>query len=43
MVSPPRGRAAPGWRPIAVFGSAVVVNLVAGLGLSILLFRNFTV
>ncbi|MBF6358614.1 putative sulfate exporter family transporter [Nocardia farcinica] len=39
----PRGLRAAGWRPIAVFGSAVVVNLVAGLGLSILLFRNFTV
>ncbi|WP_280181792.1 hypothetical protein [Nocardia farcinica] len=43
MSPPRRARRGPGWRPIAVFGSAVVVNLVAGLGLSILLFRNFTV
>ncbi|MEV0712678.1 YeiH family protein [Nocardia aurea] len=32
-----------GWRPIAVFGSAAVVNLAVGLGLSVLLFHNFTV
>ncbi|RBO94343.1 YeiH family protein [Nocardia puris] len=38
-----RGLRDAGWRPIAVFGSAAVVNLVVGLGLSVLLFRNFTV
>ncbi|MFC9895667.1 YeiH family protein [Nocardia sp. NPDC127579] len=32
-----------GWRPIAVFGSAAVVNLLVGLGLSVVLFRDFTV
>lgn len=36
-----RGLREAGWRPIAVFGSAVVVNLIVGLGLSILLFRDF--
>ncbi|MEV0683023.1 putative sulfate exporter family transporter [Nocardia sp. NPDC050378] len=36
-----RGLREAGWRPIAVFGSAVLVNLVAGLGLSVLLFRDF--
>lgn len=38
-----RGLREAGWRPIAVFGSAVVVNLLVGLGLSVLLFRDFTV
>ncbi|WP_280307518.1 YeiH family protein [Nocardia neocaledoniensis] len=38
-----RGLREAGWRPIAVFGSAVVVNLAVGLGLSVLLFRDFTV
>ncbi|WP_433655487.1 YeiH family protein [Nocardia sp. CA-128927] len=37
-----RGLREAGWRPIVVFGSAVVVNLAVGLGLSILLFHNFT-
>ncbi|MCA2210833.1 YeiH family protein [Nocardia rosealba] len=36
-----RGLREAGWRPIAVFGSAVLVNLAAGLGLSVLLFRDF--
>jgi uncharacterized integral membrane protein (TIGR00698 family) len=30
-----------GWRPVAVFASATVFNLVVGLGLASLLFRNF--
>ncbi|MFC8042674.1 YeiH family protein [Nocardia sp. NPDC057353] len=38
-----RGLRAAGRRPILVFGSAVLVNLVVGLGLSILLFRDFEV
>ncbi|MGW6727737.1 YeiH family protein [Nocardia sp. NPDC055029] len=38
-----RGLREAGWRPIAVFGSAAVVNLAVGLGLSVLLFRDFTV
>ncbi|MEV6276902.1 putative sulfate exporter family transporter [Nocardia sp. NPDC051832] len=38
-----RGLREAGWRPIAVFGSAVVVNLLVGLGLSVLLFRDFTI
>ncbi|MET9212820.1 MULTISPECIES: YeiH family protein [unclassified Nocardia] len=38
-----RGLREAGWRPIAVFGSAVVVNLAVGLGLSVLLFRDFAV
>lgn len=37
-----RGLREAGWRPIVVFGSAVVVNLAVGLGLSVLLFRDFT-
>lgn len=37
-----RGLREAGWRPIVVFGSAVVVNLAVGLGLSLLLFHNFT-
>ncbi|MFI8973950.1 YeiH family protein [Nocardia asteroides] len=38
-----RGLREAGWRPIVVFGSAAVVNLVVGLGLSVLLFRDFSV
>lgn len=37
-----RGLRAAGARPIIVFGSAAVVNLLVGLGLSIALFHNFT-
>jgi len=32
-----------GWRPIALFASATVVNIVVALGLATLLFGNFTV
>ncbi|MFX0577350.1 YeiH family protein [Nocardia nepalensis] len=38
-----RGLREAGWRPVVVFGSAAVVNLAVGLGLSVLLFHNFTV
>ncbi len=38
-----RGLREAGWRPIVVFGSAVVVNLAVGLGLSVLLFRDFAI
>ncbi|MFE7743802.1 YeiH family protein [Nocardia sp. NPDC057455] len=38
-----RGLREAGWRPVVVFGSAVVVNLAVGLGLSVLLFHYFTV
>ncbi|WP_084505858.1 YeiH family protein [Nocardia harenae] len=38
-----RGLREAGRRPILAFGSAVVVNLVVGLGLSILLFHDFEV
>ncbi|BBZ35806.1 YeiH family protein [Mycolicibacterium confluentis] len=31
-----------GWRPIAVFASATVVNIVVALGLAVLLFSNFS-
>ncbi|MGE2733373.1 YeiH family protein [Mycolicibacterium vaccae] len=31
-----------GWRPVAVFASATVVNIVVALGLALLLFGNFT-
>jgi hypothetical protein len=31
-----------GWRPIAVFASATVFNLLVALGLASLLFRNFS-
>ncbi|HEX7352769.1 YeiH family protein [Brachybacterium sp.] len=31
-----------GWKPIVVFAAATLVNLVAGLGLALLLFRDFT-
>ncbi|WP_433206044.1 YeiH family protein [Nocardia sp. CA-107356] len=37
-----RGLRAAGWRPVVVFGAAVVMNLAVGLGLSVLLFHNFT-
>ena len=32
-----------GWRPIAVFASATVVNIVVALGLATVLFGNFQV
>jgi hypothetical protein len=32
-----------GWRPIAVFASATVVNIVVALGLAAVLFGNFEV
>lgn len=32
-----------GWRPIALFASATVVNIVVALGLATVLFGNFTV
>ncbi|GAT10860.1 putative sulfate exporter family transporter [Mycolicibacterium novocastrense] len=32
-----------GWRPIALFASATVVNIVAALGLAVVLFGNFQV
>jgi len=32
-----------GWRPVAVFASATVVNIVVALGLATILFGNFTV
>ncbi|MFD9548317.1 YeiH family protein [Nocardia salmonicida] len=38
-----RGLREAGWRPIVVFGSAAIVNLAVGLGLSVLLFRDFAV
>jgi uncharacterized membrane protein YadS len=31
-----------GWRPIVVFAAATLVNLVVGLGLAMILFRDFT-
>lgn len=31
-----------GWKPVVVFAAATVVNLLVGLGLALLLFRNFT-
>jgi uncharacterized membrane protein YadS len=31
-----------GWKPIVVFAAATAVNLVVGLGLALLLFRDFT-
>ena len=30
-----------GWKPILVFAAATLVNLVAGLGLAVLLFSSF--
>ncbi len=38
-----RGLREAGWRPIALFASATVVNIVVALGLAVLLFGNFTV
>lgn len=38
-----RGLRDAGWRPIVVFGSAVLVNLLVGLGLSAVLFANFEI
>ncbi|WP_280260901.1 YeiH family protein [Nocardia abscessus] len=38
-----RGLRDAGWRPVVVFGSAALVNLAVGLGLSVLLFHDFTV
>jgi Kef-type K+ transport system membrane component KefB len=32
-----------GWRPIAVFASATVVNIVVALGLATVLFANFQI
>ena len=32
-----------GWRPIVVFASATVVNIVVALGLALVLFGNFQV
>jgi uncharacterized integral membrane protein (TIGR00698 family) len=32
-----------GWRPVAVFASATVVNIVVALGLATILFGNFTI
>ncbi len=32
-----------GWRPIALFASATVVNIAVALGLAVVLFGNFTV
>lgn len=32
-----------GWRPIGVFASATVVNIIVALGLALVLFGNFTV
>ncbi len=37
-----RGLRAAGARPVLVFGAAAAVNIVVGLGLSVLLFRTFT-
>lgn len=31
-----------GWKPVVVFAAATVVNLLVGLGLALLLFRDFT-
>jgi uncharacterized membrane protein YadS len=38
-----RGLREAGWRPIALFASATVVNIVVALGLAVLLFGHFTV
>jgi uncharacterized membrane protein YadS len=38
-----RGLREAGWRPIAVFASATVVNIVVALGLATVLFGNFQV
>ncbi|GIH27506.1 hypothetical protein Aph01nite_58160 [Acrocarpospora phusangensis] len=39
----PASLRAAGWRPVVVFGSAAVLNLVLALGLAALLFSGFTV
>ena len=38
-----RGEERRGWRPIAVFASATVLNIVVALGLATVLFGNFQV
>ena len=38
-----RGLREAGWRPIAVFAAATVVNIVVALGLATVLFDNFQV
>jgi uncharacterized membrane protein YadS len=38
-----RGLREAGWRPVAVFASATVVNIVVALGLATVLFGNFQV
>jgi Kef-type K+ transport system membrane component KefB len=38
-----RGLREAGWRPIAVFAAATIVNIVAALGLASVLFGNFRV
>ncbi len=38
-----RGLREAGWRPIAVFASATVVNIVVALGLATMLFGNFQI
>jgi len=38
-----RGLREAGWRPIAVFASATVVNIVAALGLATVLLSNFRI
>ncbi|KUI37384.1 hypothetical protein AU195_24280 [Mycobacterium sp. IS-1496] len=38
-----RGLREAGWRPVAVFASATVVNIVAALGLALVLFSGFEV
>jgi hypothetical protein len=38
-----RGLREAGWRPIAVFASATIVNIVVALGLATVLFGNFRV
>lgn len=38
-----RGLREAGWRPVVVFGSATVVNIVVALGLATLLFGNFEI
>ena len=38
-----RGLREAGWRPIALFASATVVNIVVALGLAVVLFGNFSI
>ncbi len=38
-----KGLTEAGWRPVAVFASATVVNIVVALGLAVVLFGNFPV